>query len=125
MRYGLLPGMAYWLRAAHAVYGLAPVLLLVFVIDPATHSLHAVDQSAVVCSRPDVHTHEIYTSALDLFKYRTTAQAVHIVAPALLPMPVIEPAGHAMNDTTPGCVEYTRQLHTQCPCLRLKWRPCW
>ena len=60
--------------AAQGVHVVAPVLVPVFVIEPAAHEEHEV--------------------TFDDNEYKPAAQRVQVVAPALVPVFVLEPAAH-------------------------------
>ena len=64
--------VAEYLPAPHSVHELAPVLVPVFVIEPAPQSMH--------------------DATFDVVEYLPAAHAVHAVAPAATPVSVIEPA---------------------------------
>ena len=64
-----------YLPAAHAVHVVAPVLVPVFVIEPAAQSEH--------------------DGTFDAFEYLPASHAVHVVAPVEEPLSVIEPAAHS------------------------------
>ena len=65
------------------MHELAPVFMPVFVIEPATQSLH----DAVV----------------DIVENLPAAHAVHMVAPATAPVSVIAPAWHRVQKGLPPC----------------------
>ena len=98
---------------AHAVQMLAPMLAPVFVMDPASHSVQSLAKAEPVVSTylPAVQPmHDV--ARLDAVEYCPTAQAVHVVAPVLLPLSVIEPAAQAVQDGTSDAVEYSPAAHS-------------
>ena len=64
-----------YLPTAHTVHVVAPVLVPVFVIEPAAQSAH--------------------DGTFDAFEYLPASHAVHVVAPVEEPLSVIEPAAHS------------------------------
>ena len=48
---------------------------------------------------------------LDAVEYLPAAQAVHVVAPVLLPVSVTEPAAHVMHEWILDAVEYLPAAH--------------
>ena len=66
-----------YLPTAHAVQVVAPVLVPVFVIEPASQSEH--------------------DGTFEAFEYLPASHAVHVVAPVDAPLSVIEPATHALQ----------------------------
>ena len=66
-----------YLPTAHPVQILAPVLVPVFVSEPAPQSVHA--------------------KSVGFAEYVPSVHAVHALAPALVPVLVIEPAKHALQ----------------------------
>ena len=70
-----------YLPAPHSVHELAPVLVPVFVIEPAPQAMHR--------------------ATFDAVEYLPTAHAVHVVAPADEPVSVIEPAWHSEQKDFP------------------------
>ena len=90
---------------------LAPTREPVFVIAPAAHS-----EQLLANAEPGAST---YVPAIqpmqdvarfDAVEYCPTAQAVQVVAPSLLPLSVIEPAGQTVHDGT-SVVEYLPAAH--------------
>ena len=71
------PVTSMYLPAAHALHIVAPVLLPVFVIEPAAHVVHV--------------------ATFDAVEYSPAAHAVHELAPAAVPVSVIEPARHTLQ----------------------------
>ena len=70
-----------YLPTAHTVHVVAPVLVPVFVIEPASQSEHDVTFDAV--------------------EYLPAAHTVHVMAPADTPVFVIEPAAHSEQFVLP------------------------
>ena len=66
-----------YLPTAHTVHVVAPVLVPVFVIEPASQSEH--------------------DGTFEAFEYLPASHAVHVVAPALAPVSVFEPATHTLQ----------------------------
>ena len=66
--------------AGQARQTVAPALLPVFVIEPASQSVHE--------------------ATFDAVEYLPASHAVHVVAPALVPVSVIEPAAHVMQSVS-------------------------
>ena len=66
-----------YLPTAHTVHVMAPALVPVFVIEPASQSEH--------------------DATFEAFEYLPAEHAVHVVAPALVPVPVLEPATHTLQ----------------------------
>ena len=53
----------------------------------------------------------IHASMFDAVEYLPTSHAVHLVAPALVPVLVMEPAVQFVHDTTVEAVEYLPAAH--------------
>ena len=70
-----------YVPTAHAVHALAPVMVPVFVMDPAPQSVH--------------------DATFDAVEYLPAAHALHVVAPAAVPVLVIEPATHSEQNDLP------------------------
>ena len=66
-----------YLPTAHTVHVVAPVLVPVFVIEPASQSEH--------------------DGTFEAFEYLPASHAVQFVAPALAPVSVFEPATHTLQ----------------------------
>ena len=66
-----------YLPTAHAAQMLAPALLPVFVIEPASHAAQA--------------------TSVEFTEYVPAAHAIHELAPALVPMLVRDPAKHTLQ----------------------------
>ena len=66
-----------YLPTAHTVHVVAPVLVPVFVIEPASQSEH--------------------DGTFEAFEYLPASHAVQFVAPALVPVSVFEPATHTLQ----------------------------
>jgi hypothetical protein len=49
----------------------------------------------------------MHPATLDAVEYLPTAHAVHVVAPVLLAVSVIDPAAHAMHEATFDATEYS------------------
>ena len=102
-----------YLPTAHGVQMLAPTLVPEFVIEPAAHAAQSLAKAEPVVSTylPAVQPmHDV--ARLDAVEYCPTAQAVHVVAPVLLPLSVIEPAAQAVQDGTSDAVEYSPAAHS-------------
>ena len=85
-----------YLPTAHAVHVLAPPLEPVFVSDPAAHSVQSLASSELSASTYLPASHSMHAvEMLDAVEYFPAAQAVHVVAPLLLPVSVIDPPAHA------------------------------
>lgn len=81
-----------YLPAPHPVHELAPVLLPVFVIDPAPHALQSLAVSEPIAPMYCPAGQSVHADTLDDVEYFPTSQAVHSTAPLLLPSSVMEPA---------------------------------
>jgi hypothetical protein len=96
----------------HAVQMLAPTSDPVFVIEPAAHS-----EQLLANAEPGVSTYVPATqprqnvAKFDAVEYCPTAQAVQVVAPSLMPLSVIEPAGQTVHDGTSDAFEYSPAAH--------------
>ena len=91
---------------------LAPALEPVFVIDPASHvlqSLASSEPSASVYLPTSQSMHAV--AMFDAVEYFPAAQAVHVVAPLMLPVSVIDPAAHMMHEATFDEFEYSPAVH--------------
>ena len=53
----------------------------------------------------------MHAAILDAVEYLPTAHAVHVVAPLLLPVSVIDPAAHLMHEATSDATEYSPASH--------------
>jgi hypothetical protein len=104
----------------HVLQLLAPVLLPVFVTDPAAHSTQSLGSSEPVEPIHLPTSQSSHASTLDAVEYLPTAQAVHTLAPAAGPLSVTEPAAHSVHDATSDAVEYvpaTHAMHELAPVL--------
>ena len=81
------------LPALHSPHELAPCSMPVFVIEPASHSSHDVLPALreYLPARQSLHA-----STADA-EYWPAAHAVHVVAPVVLPVFVIQPASHSAH----------------------------
>jgi hypothetical protein len=60
---------------------------------------------------PGLHcAHSVLLLAIS-FEYLPAAQAVHTLAPVVLPLPVTEPAPHVVHDATSDASEYVPAAH--------------
>jgi hypothetical protein len=102
-----------YVPTVHAVQMLAPTREPVFVIEPAAHS-----EQLLANAEPGVSTYVPATQPMqdvakfDAVEYCPTAQAVQVVAPSLLPLSVIEPAGQTVHDGTFDAFEYSPAAHS-------------
>ena len=90
----------------------APAPAPSFVIDPAMHALQSLASfeppvSTYLPASQSMHAVEM----LDAVEYLPAAQTVHVVAPVLVPLSVIDPAAHVMHDSTFDAVEYSPAAH--------------
>ena len=97
--------------AAHAVHALAPATEPLFVIEPASHTSQslALSEPAVAAYWPA--SQSVHADTFDAVEYLPTPHAVHVVAPAFVPVFVIEPAAHTMHAATSDAVEYLPTAH--------------
>ena len=75
----------------------APVLLPVFVMDPAAHSMHPDAASEPGTSTYLPAAQPVHASIFDAVENFPSEQAVHADAPALMPVFVMDPAAHMMQ----------------------------
>ena len=90
---------------------LAPASEPVFVIDPAAHSAQSLASSEPSDSTYRPAAQSIHAATLDAVEYLPAPHAVHVVAPLLLPVFVIDPASHAVHASTFDAVEYSPAAH--------------
>ena len=101
-----------YVPTVQAVQMLAPTREPVFVIAPAAHS-----EQLLANAEPGVSTYVPAAQPMqdvarfDAVEYCPTAQAVQVVAPSLLPLSVIEPAGQTVHDGTIDASEYLPAAH--------------
>ena len=100
-----------YLPTAHAVQMLAPVLVPVFVIEPAAHCAQSLRSFEPVVPLYVPGAQSVHAATFDTTEYLPTAHAVHVVAPVLVPASVIEPAAQSMHDGTFDFVEYLPSAH--------------
>ena len=100
-----------YLPTAHAVQMLAPVLVPVFVIEPAAHCAQSLRSFEPVVPLYVPGAQSVHAATFDAVEYLPTAHAVHVVAPVLVPASVIEPAAQSMHDGTFDFVEYLPSAH--------------
>ena len=100
-----------YLPTAHAVQMLAPVLVPVFVIEPAAHCAQSLTSFEPVVPLYVPGAQSVHAATFDAVEYLPTAHAVHVVAPVLVPASVIEPAAQSMHDGTFDFVEYLPSAH--------------
>ena len=100
-----------YLPTAHAVQMLAPVLVPVFVIEPAAHCAQSLRSFEPVVPLYVPGAQSVHAATFDATEYLPTAHAVHVVAPVLVPASVIEPAAQSMHDGTFDFVEYLPSAH--------------
>ena len=53
----------------------------------------------------------VHTATFDAVEYLPTAHAVHVVAPALVPVLVIDPSAQSVHEATFEAVEYLPAAH--------------
>ena len=53
----------------------------------------------------------MHAATSDAVEYLPAPHAVHVVAPSLLPVSVIDPAAHVMHESTSDAVEYSPAAH--------------
>jgi hypothetical protein len=89
---------------------LAPVIVPVFVIEPASHAAQslAAFEPVVLANRPVPQS--VHLSTLDAVEYFPTPHAVQVVAPLLVPL--MEPASQAEHDSTADDAEYSPAAHS-------------
>ena len=100
-----------YLPTAHAVQMLAPVLVPVFVIEPAAHCAQSLTSFEPVVPVYVPGAQSVHEATFDAVEYLPTAHAVHVVPPVLVPASVIEPAAQSMHDGTFDFVEYLPSAH--------------
>ena len=100
-----------YLPTAHAVQMLAPVLVPVFVIEPAAHCAQSLRSFEPVVPLYVPGAQSVHAATFDATEYLPTAHAVHVVAPVLVPASVIDPAAQSMHDGTFDFVEYLPSAH--------------
>ena len=100
-----------YLPTAHAVQMLAPVLVPVFVIEPAAHCAQSLRSFEPVVPLYVPGAQSVHAATFDATEYLPTAHAVHVVAPVLVPASVIEPAAQSVHDATFDAVEYLPAAH--------------
>ena len=102
------------LPALHSPHELAPCSMPVFVIEPASHSSHDVLPALreYLPARQSLHA-----STADA-EYWPAAHAVHVVAPVVLPVFVIQPASHSAHDESVDALDHSpaaQALHFVAP----------
>ena len=73
--------------------------------------MQSVGSSAPVVSLYRPAGQSVHADTFDAVEYLPTPHAVHVVAPAFVPVFVIEPAAHTMHAATPDAVEYSPAAH--------------
>ena len=100
-----------YLPTAHLAHMLAPVLVPVFVIEPAAHCAQSLRSFEPVVPLYVPGAQSVHAATFDTTEYLPTAHAVHVVAPVLVPASVIEPAAQSVHDGTFDFVEYLPSAH--------------
>ena len=100
-----------YLPTAHAVQMLAPVLVPVFVIEPAAHCAQSLASFEPVVPLYVPGTQSTHAATIDAVEYLPTAHAVHVVAPVPVPASVIEPAAQSVHVESVEFVEYLPASH--------------
>ena len=54
----------------------------------------------------------MHAATFDAIEYLPTAHAVHVVAPALVPVFVMDPALQSVHEASLGSIEYVPAVHT-------------
>ena len=109
-----------YLPTAHAVQMLAPVLVPVFVIEPAAHCAQSLTSFEPVVPLYVPGAQSVHAATFDAVEYLPTAHAVHVVPPVLVPASVMEPAAQSAHVESVGFVEYlpaTHAVHALAPAL--------
>ena len=93
------------LPAAHLAHVVAPPLVPLFVIEPALHFVQS-----LASFDPSVSTYlpapqSVHLATFDCVENLPAAHLSHVVAPALAPLFVIEPAAQAVHDESVELVE--------------------
>ena len=100
-----------YLPTAHAVQMLAPVLVPVFVIEPAAHCAQSLRSFEPVVPLYVPGAQSVHAATFDTTEYLPTAHAVHVVAPVLVPVSGIEPAAHSVHVESVVVGEYLPASH--------------
>jgi hypothetical protein len=101
-----------YLPTAHTVQMLAPMLMPVFVIEPAAHVAQSLANAAPIVSTYVPAAQPMQDVArFDAVEYCPMAQAVQVVAPVPAPLSVIEPDTQAVHSSTSDAVEYLPAAH--------------
>ena len=90
-----------YLPVLHSLQELAPPLMPVFVTEPASHCSHDVLPAAPAY----LPASQSVQASTDDAEYLPATHAVHVVAPAVEPVFVTEPASHSMHEATLDAVE--------------------
>ena len=101
-----------YLPTAHAVQMLAPVLVPVFVIEPAAHCAQSLTSFEPLSPAKWPAGQLMHADTFDAVEYLPTAHAVHVVAPVLVPASVIEPAAQLVHVESVEFVEYLPAAHS-------------
>ena len=101
-----------YLPTAHAVQMLAPVLVPVFVIEPAAHCAQSLGSFEPVVPLYVPGAQSVHAATFDAVEYLPTAHAVHVVAPVLVPASVIEPAAQSVHVESVDFFEYLPAAHS-------------
>jgi hypothetical protein len=85
----------------------------VFVTDPAAHLEQLLSKAdpVVLTYRPAIQPMHV-VARFDAVEYCPTTQAVHVVAPVLLPVSVTEPAAQSLHEASADLVEYFPATHS-------------
>ena len=97
--------------AAQGVHLVPPPLTPVSVMEPSPQSRQA---SAVLLPATVTYLparQSVHAATFDCSEYLPATHAVQLVAPASMPVLVMEPAAHAMQASTLDCVEYMPAAH--------------
>ena len=89
---------AEYMPAAHAVHSVAPVPLAVFVIEPGGQTMQPFGSSEPAHALYLPAGQSVHDDTFDAVEYFPTSQAVHVAAPLLLPVSVIEPGGQGRQE---------------------------
>ena len=101
-----------YLPTAHLAHMLAPVLVPVFVIEPAAHCAQSLASFEPVVPLYVPASQSVHAATLDAVEYLPTAHGVHVIAPSRVPASVIEPAAQSMQFESVELVEYRPAAHS-------------
>jgi hypothetical protein len=102
----------------HAVHVLAPAVEPVLVIEPAEQELQSASSSEPSASAYSPAMQSVQAATLDEVEYLPLAHTVHVIAPAAVPLFVIEPAAHSAQDPSLELVDHlpdAHRLHSAAP----------